>query len=128
MMEPEVRSVFGHPALSTATPTKSQPVGCKTDGCPCKDARVLSYRYLRFVKAQAESRGQTADRVIPATRGEAIPNEPEVVKSDDWATIEARPATPDYVDRYGQCVDGRFHSDETGSGRCRKCHRWLTVA
>jgi hypothetical protein len=37
---------------------------CLVDGCPCKDARIVSRRHAAFVAAMAVSRGQTADRAV----------------------------------------------------------------
>lgn len=52
-----------------ATTTPRESVACKQDGCPCKDARILNYRTLRFIKAMAEARGQTASRVVTRPNG-----------------------------------------------------------
>jgi hypothetical protein len=38
---------------------------CLVDGCPCKDARIVSRRHAAFVAAMAVSRGQTAARAVP---------------------------------------------------------------
>lgn len=37
---------------------------CLQEGCPCKDARIVSTRVASFWRALAQSRGETADRVI----------------------------------------------------------------
>lgn len=68
------------------TPT---PVGCKQEGCTCKDARVLNSRYLRFVRHMAQQRGQTVDRVVTAEPLSGIlvrSDEPEVVESEEPVT------------------------------------------
>ncbi|HYC07408.1 MAG TPA: hypothetical protein VEG29_05740 [Candidatus Binatia bacterium] len=39
-------------------------VACLNDGCPCKDARIVSHRRAAFFAALAKSRGETADRVV----------------------------------------------------------------
>jgi hypothetical protein len=39
---------------------------CLTEGCPCKDARIVSYRRAAFYATVARSSGETADRVVPA--------------------------------------------------------------
>ncbi len=46
--------------------TQDQPIrrACLVDGCPCKDARIVSRRHAAFVAAMARSRGQTADRAV----------------------------------------------------------------
>ena len=56
---------------------------CRQEGCPCKDARVLDYRKLRFFKAMAEQRGQTIERVIARSEALPRPNEPQVLQSDN---------------------------------------------
>lgn len=38
--------------------------GCLVDGCPCKDARIVSHRRTAFFAAIARRTGETADRVI----------------------------------------------------------------
>ena len=39
-------------------------VACINEGCPCKDARIVSHRRAAFFGALATSRGETADRVV----------------------------------------------------------------
>jgi hypothetical protein len=41
-------------------------VACLNEGCPCKDARIVSHRRAAFFSALAKSRGETADRVVVA--------------------------------------------------------------
>jgi hypothetical protein len=38
--------------------------GCLTEGCPCKDARIVSRRRTAFFAAWARERGETADRTV----------------------------------------------------------------
>jgi hypothetical protein len=38
--------------------------GCLVAGCTCKDPRIVSFRRARFHAYLAETRGETADRVI----------------------------------------------------------------
>ena len=38
--------------------------GCVVEGCPCKDARIVSKRRTAFFAAWAQQRGETADRAI----------------------------------------------------------------
>jgi len=38
--------------------------GCLADGCPCKDARIVSRRRARFFAHLAETHGETANRVL----------------------------------------------------------------
>jgi hypothetical protein len=47
--------------------------GCLVDGCPCKDARIVSTRQARFFATIAKSRGQTADRIIAPEAGWSLP-------------------------------------------------------
>jgi hypothetical protein len=46
---------------------------CLTAGCPCKDARIVSYRRASFYATVARRAGETADRVVPADPGWRIP-------------------------------------------------------
>lgn len=39
---------------------------CLVEGCPCKDARIVSPRRAAFFAAIARRTGETADRVVPA--------------------------------------------------------------
>jgi hypothetical protein len=39
-------------------------VACLNEGCPCKDARIVSHRRAAFFAARARSRGQTAGRAV----------------------------------------------------------------
>lgn len=47
--------------------------GCLVDGCPCKDARIVSLRRARFFATVARGRGQTADRSIAPEAGWTLP-------------------------------------------------------
>jgi len=40
-------------------------VACLNDGCPCKDARIVSFRRAAFHRAIARRAGETADRIVP---------------------------------------------------------------
>jgi hypothetical protein len=42
---------------------------CLTAGCPCKDARIVSFRRASFYAAVAQRVGETAARVVPAEPG-----------------------------------------------------------
>ena len=46
---------------------------CLVEGCPCKDARIVSLRRARFFASVARGRGQTADRVIAPEPGWELP-------------------------------------------------------
>ena len=37
---------------------------CLVPGCPCKDARIVSYRRAAFYATVARTQGETADRTI----------------------------------------------------------------
>jgi hypothetical protein len=47
----------------TATPARR---ACLVEGCACKDARILSTRRASYFASVAASRGETADRIVPA--------------------------------------------------------------
>ena len=53
-------------SLVTAAPTVSTTAtgGCLQDGCPCRDARIVSHRRAAFFAAVARRNGETADRII----------------------------------------------------------------
>ena len=38
--------------------------GCLVDGCPCKDARIISTRRVAFFAEWARRSGETADRTV----------------------------------------------------------------
>ncbi len=61
---------------STQATTSRGP--CLVDGCPCKDARIVSRRKAAYFAARARLAGQTADRVIVPERGWRIPATPAV--------------------------------------------------
>jgi hypothetical protein len=37
---------------------------CLVEGCPCKDARIVSHRRAAFFAAWAVDHGETADRLV----------------------------------------------------------------
>jgi hypothetical protein len=47
--------------------------GCLVDGCPCRDARIVSHRRARFFAHLAVVNGETAQRVIRPEAGWEIP-------------------------------------------------------
>lgn len=51
------------PEITSDASTGSR-LGCLVDGCPCKDARIVSRRRAAFFAAVARHAGETADRVI----------------------------------------------------------------
>jgi hypothetical protein len=46
---------------------------CLVDGCPCKDARIVSHRRARFFSDLARTKGETALRVIAPEPGWTVP-------------------------------------------------------
>ena len=40
--------------------------GCLVEGCPCKDARIVSKRRSAFFAAWAQEHGETANRIVVA--------------------------------------------------------------
>jgi hypothetical protein len=58
-------------AFTLIAPSRSG--ACLVDGCPCKDARIVSHRRAAFFAAVARQAGQTADRVISPQAGWRIP-------------------------------------------------------
>ena len=38
--------------------------GCLVEGCPCKDARIVSKRRAAFFAVRAREHGETADRAV----------------------------------------------------------------
>lgn len=55
--------------------------GCLVDGCPCKDARIISKRRAAFFAAQARQNGETADRAVAAELEWRIPAIVSIVAS-----------------------------------------------
>ena len=52
---------------SVDQPVVASPVqvrGCLVEGCPCRDARIVSHRRAAFFAFLARQSGETADRVI----------------------------------------------------------------
>ena len=47
--------------------------GCLVDGCPCRDARIVSHRRAKFFAHLAVVNGETAQREIRPEPGWAIP-------------------------------------------------------
>jgi hypothetical protein len=58
-------------AFELIVPRRSR--GCLVDGCPCKDARILSHRRAAFFANVARQAGETADRIIAADPDWRIP-------------------------------------------------------
>ena len=54
------------PGVSESTEITAMPArgACLVDGCPCKDARILSPRRASYFASIARSRGETADRIV----------------------------------------------------------------
>ena len=47
--------------------------GCLAEGCPCRDARIVSHRRARFFAHLAVVNGETAQRVVDPEPGWSIP-------------------------------------------------------
>lgn len=47
--------------------------GCLVEGCPCKDARIVSKRRTAFFAARALQQGETANRAVAPELGWRIP-------------------------------------------------------
>ena len=47
--------------------------GCLVDGCPCRDARIVSHRRVRFYAHLARINGETARRVVRPEPGWELP-------------------------------------------------------
>jgi len=47
--------------------------GCLVEGCPCKDARIVSRRRAAFFATWAREHGETADRAVAPEAGWRIP-------------------------------------------------------
>lgn len=47
---------------------------CLVEGCPCKDARIVSQRRAAFFAAWARDNGETADRAVDPEPGWRISN------------------------------------------------------
>jgi hypothetical protein len=48
--------------------------GCLVEGCPCKDARIVSRRRVAFFAAWARDHGETANRAVAPEAGWRIPS------------------------------------------------------
>lgn len=62
-----------HPVPAPASGAAHRDRHCLVEGCPCKDARIVSPRRAQFFAAVARARGETADRIVPADPDWAIP-------------------------------------------------------
>jgi hypothetical protein len=47
--------------------------GCLVEGCPCKDARIVSQRRTAFFAVWAMRHGETANRTVAPELGWRIP-------------------------------------------------------
>ena len=47
--------------------------GCLVEGCPCKDARIVSKRRAAFFAALARDQGETANRAVEPETDWRIP-------------------------------------------------------
>jgi hypothetical protein len=58
---------------STITDNLPSRSACLVDGCPCKDARIISMRRIAYVASLAKANGETADRIVPVEAGWRLP-------------------------------------------------------
>lgn len=63
------------PQVSHATAERARH-GCLVEGCPCKDARIVSRRRAAFYSDWARQHGETADRTIEPELGWRLPTTP----------------------------------------------------
>ena len=68
--------------------TSSLRPACLVEGCPCKDARIVSPRRAAYFASIASSRGQTADRAIVADDGWRLPTSPALEVTRALAALE----------------------------------------
>ena len=47
--------------------------GCLVEGCPCKDARIVSRRRAAFYAVWAQEHGETANRAVAPELGWRLP-------------------------------------------------------
>jgi len=47
--------------------------GCLVEGCPCKDARIVSQRRAAFFASWARDHGETANRTVAPETGWRVP-------------------------------------------------------
>jgi hypothetical protein len=66
------------------TTTEAQPSrrACLVDGCPCKDARIISQRRIAYVASLARANGETADRIVPVEAGWRLPTLVDLLVED----------------------------------------------
>ena len=57
------------PAIVTDPVAPARSRACLVEGCPCKDARIVSHRRAAFHAAMARRTGETADRAIAREAG-----------------------------------------------------------
>jgi hypothetical protein len=58
---------------ATEPMTAATPTACLVEGCPCKDARIVSPRRAAYFASIARARGETADRTVASDPSWAIP-------------------------------------------------------
>jgi hypothetical protein len=60
--------------LATGSQAKQEArSGCLAEGCPCRDARIVSHRRAKFFAHLAVVNGETAQRVVRPEPGWSIP-------------------------------------------------------
>ena len=58
---------------ATETTASTARGACQVEGCTCKDARIVSTRRASYFASVAITRGETANRVVPADPSWVIP-------------------------------------------------------
>jgi len=76
--------------------------GCLVEGCPCKDARIISTRRVAFFSEWARQHEETADR--------------EIEPDPDWAEL-FRPWRGRLTDERGRYAPRRASTAPTYAGR-----------
>ena len=62
-----------HDLIRQEEPKHEARSGCLVDGCPCRDARIVSHRRAKFFAHLAAAHGETANRVIDPEVGWELP-------------------------------------------------------
>ena len=73
----------GHDATETTTSTTRR--ACLVEGCPCKDARIVSTRRATYFASVARANGETAQRVVEADPSWILPVWSEAVAEPPMA-------------------------------------------
>jgi len=69
----ETSTMDANDTTMSTGPVREARSGCLVEGCPCRDARIVSHRRARFFAHLAEVNGETAQRVIRPEPGWELP-------------------------------------------------------